>query len=183
LTGVVSRAGKCLSTGLCSKKGEVLVQLLRRIYRFLSKAEDRLYKALGVLIFVTICLAVLSVMFQVVYRFILLKFVSFSFPFTDEFSRYMLILGVYLTIPIVMKEGSHPSIDLVRNLLPKKVQEGSVLYHQGGYSFYAHRFYAFLGTGGAKPTGLFLPGSALAGSCTLRDSPGRLYYDDFSNDR
>ena len=65
-------------------------------------------------------LTILSVTFQILYRFVIIKFFSFSFPFTEEFSRYAIILVVYLAIPMAMKEQMQPSIDFVINILSKR---------------------------------------------------------------
>lgn len=102
------------------------MHVLKGIYRILHTFESYLYKILEKIIFVFFSLIVLSVAFQILYRFVIIKFISFSFPFTEEFSRYAMILVVYLTIPMVMKEGNHPSIDIVRNILSERGK--NVLY-------------------------------------------------------
>lgn len=102
------------------------MHVLTGIYVILHTFESYLYKILEKIIFVLFSLTVLSVAFQIFYRFVIIKFFSFSFPFTEEFSRYVIILAVYLTIPMTMKEGTQPAIDLVRNILPERGK--NVLY-------------------------------------------------------
>ncbi len=94
---------------------------LGAVYYRLDKAEDFLHKKiLQPLAFVSLTASALSCLFQILYRFILSKLFSFTFPYTDEFTRYSIIVGVWLIVPIVMKQGLHPSIDLLRDALKGK---------------------------------------------------------------
>ena len=76
----------------------------------LSHAVNRLLEAIaGVLI--ALCTAAL--LFQVLYRFVIVKFFSFSFPFTEEFARYALIWASYLCIGMCLKEWSQSSVNFL----------------------------------------------------------------------
>ena len=97
------------------------MDVLGTIYYRLDKAENFLHKkVLQPLAFVSLAASALSCLFQILYRFILSKFVDFTFPYTDEFTRYTIILSVWLIVPIIMKQGLHPSVDLLRDALKGK---------------------------------------------------------------
>lgn len=92
----------------------------KALYRKLKSLGDKFDNFLKIVVGVQIGLAALTILFQVFYRFIIVKFVSFSFPFTEEFSRYMIIWSAYLAIGICLKEGLHASVGIVPNILNDK---------------------------------------------------------------
>jgi len=79
-------------------------------------------KILMPLAFTAVFLAALSMLFQVFFRLVLIHYVNFSFPYTDELTRYLLIATTYLMAPVVIKEGSAPGLDLLQNVLRGKVK-------------------------------------------------------------
>lgn len=96
---------------------------LGTVYYRLDKAENFLHKKiLQPLAFVSLTASALSCLFQILYRFILSKLFSFTFPYTDEFTRYTIIVSVWLIVPIIMKQGLHPSVDLLRDALKGKAK-------------------------------------------------------------
>ena len=94
-------------------RGAVLYQKLKRI-------GDRADRILEKLVAVLLALLVLAIVFQVLYRFVIVKFVSFSFPFTEEFARYLLMWITYLILGVCFKEGMHASVAFLHTVLPKK---------------------------------------------------------------
>lgn len=58
-------------------------------------------------------LCFLTLLFQVFYRMIIVKFVAFSFPFTEEFARYVLIWITYLISGVNIYEGSMVAINFI----------------------------------------------------------------------
>lgn len=94
--------------------------ILSRLYYGMDKASKAVSKALEIIAGVLIVLCAAALFFQVLYRFIIVKFVSFSFPFTEEFARYALIWSAYLCVGMCLKEGSMASVNLVYDRLGPK---------------------------------------------------------------
>lgn len=78
---------------------------LNKLYLNLKKISDCLQRVLETIAAFLIIVCSLALLFQVFYRFIIIKYVSFSFPFTEEIAKYALIWSVYLMIGICLKEG------------------------------------------------------------------------------
>jgi len=90
---------------------------------FYSKLESfsmRLSKILEAVSALLIFICFLTLLFQVLYRFVIIKFFSFSFPFTEEFSRYLLVWAVYLIAGVNLREGSMVAINFVYDKLGVK---------------------------------------------------------------
>lgn len=87
------------------------------IYSVLNKVSNAANKALGLLAGVLIALCAAALLFQVLYRFVIVKFFSFSFPFTEEFARYALIWSAYLCLGINLKDGSQSAVNFLYDRL------------------------------------------------------------------
>lgn len=99
---------------------------IKKLYHGLNKVSGVAQKILeGFIAFLVITCA-LDLFFQVVYRFIILKFVSFSFPFTEEYARYALIWMTYLCAGMCYKNGSMAAVNLVFDRLKPKAR--TILY-------------------------------------------------------
>lgn len=90
------------------------------LYAALEKASQRINKVLEYLVSFLVVTCAAALFFQVIYRFIIIKFVSFSFPFTEEYARYALIWLTYLSIGICYKEGTMASVNLLFDKLNGK---------------------------------------------------------------
>lgn len=90
------------------------------LYAALEKTSQRINKVLEYLVSFLVVTCAAALFFQVIYRFIIVKFVSFSFPFTEEYARYALIWLTYLCIGICYKEGSMASVNLLFDKLQGK---------------------------------------------------------------
>lgn len=90
------------------------------LYQKLKRIGDRLDSVLEKIVAVLMALLVLAIVFQVLYRFVIVKFVSFSFPFTEEFARYMLMWITYLILGVCFKDGMHACVAFLSAALPKK---------------------------------------------------------------
>ena len=86
----------------------------------MNKLSGILNKVFEMMAAVLIVLCTAALIFQVLYRFIIVKFFSFSFPFTEEFARYALIWAAYLSIGACLKEGSHAVVNIVFDKLRGK---------------------------------------------------------------
>ena len=87
--------------------------MIKKIYVFLNRISNFIQKPLEFLIAFFLMTGIISVIFQVFYRYVLVKTFSFSFPYTEEYSRYTLIWMTYLGAGIVLKEGSLVSLSLL----------------------------------------------------------------------
>jgi TRAP-type C4-dicarboxylate transport system permease small subunit len=100
---------------------------VKKLYISLSKVSDKASRILESVSAILIAACTLTLLFQVLYRFVIIKFVSFSFPFTEEFARYALIWSVYLVIGVCLKEGTQASVNFVYDRL--KLPAKTVLYY------------------------------------------------------
>ncbi len=103
------------------------MQAVRTLYVAMDRLSRRFTKVLEWIAALLIALCTAALLFQVLYRFVIVKFVSFSFPFTEEFARYALIWAAYLSIGICLKEGSHAVVNLIFDRLSG--QNRLALYH------------------------------------------------------
>jgi len=92
------------------------------LYKGLEKISKIVSVVLGYLVSFLVVSCCAALFFQVIYRFIIVKFVSFSFPFTEEYARYALIWMTYLSISICYKEESMASVNLVYDKLHGKAK-------------------------------------------------------------
>ncbi len=83
------------------------------------KGKDYLEKILEVGTFLAFTVLVLNVTFQVVTRF---AFPQFSVVWTEEASRFLFIYAVVFAAPLAMKKKEYVNVDIVLEILPKKVR-------------------------------------------------------------
>ncbi len=88
-------------------------ELWYRIYGRLDRLSKVASKGLECATALFVLASFLTLLFQVLYRFVIVKFFAFSFPFTEEFARYLLIWTVYLLIGVNLREGSMVAISFV----------------------------------------------------------------------
>ncbi len=84
-----------------------------KVYNRLKKIRDRMDKVIEHLIVGLLVLLVATITFQVLYRFVIVKFVAFSFPFTEEIAIYSMVWGTYLAMGVCLKEGMHSSVNIL----------------------------------------------------------------------
>lgn len=102
------------------------------VYEKLESFSGKLTKVLETVSALLILICFITLLFQVFYRFVIVKYFSFSFPFTEEFSRYLLVWTVYLIAGVNLREGSMVAINFVYDKLGKRSK--AILY----YSKFAH---------------------------------------------
>ena len=90
------------------------------LYRKLKRAGDRLDRILERLAVIMLALLVATIAFQVLYRFVIVKIVAFSFPFTEEFARYLLMWITYVVLGVCFKDGMHSGVSFLSSALPRK---------------------------------------------------------------
>ena len=87
--------------------------VMKTLYRGMNKISDIICWILSVLIVAIVVLNAGSVFLQVINRYIIVKVSKFSFPGTDEISRYSMIWLCYVALPIVYREGAMAQLDLI----------------------------------------------------------------------
>ena len=97
---------------------------MKALYKGLNKISDIICTILSILIVAIVVLNAGSVFLQVVNRYIIVKVSRFSFPGTDEVSRYSMIWLCYVALPLVYREGAMAQLDLVFDRLGKKGKMG-----------------------------------------------------------
>lgn len=103
------------------KKGVLNMALnMKQLYLKLEAIQKKCFKVLIFLALTLLVSVVLSIVFQVIYRNIIVKFFSFSFPFTEEFARIGIIWVSYLLLPVCLKEGRHASVTLIIDRLNQR---------------------------------------------------------------
>lgn len=95
---------------------------MKTIYRTMNRFSTHMHTVLMTLGGLMIALCFLALLFQVLYRFVIIKFVSFSFPFTEEFARYALIWSCYLSIAACLREGSQAAVNFIYDRLEGKAR-------------------------------------------------------------
>lgn len=93
---------------------------MEKLYNTLNKISNVICKILCAFIIAVVIMNAGSVFLQVVNRYIIVKISDFSFPWTEELSRYSMIWLCYLALPIVYREGSMAQLDLIFDRLGKK---------------------------------------------------------------
>lgn len=97
---------------------------IRKVYHGLNKISGVAQKILEAITAFLMITCALDLFFQVVYRFILLNFITISFPFTEEYARYALIWTTYLCAGMCYKNGSMAAVNIVFDRLkptPRKI--------------------------------------------------------------
>ncbi len=99
----------------------------KKLYKSLDTASVKLTKGLEAVSALLIFICFLTLLFQVFYRFVIVKFFSFSFPFTEELARFLLIWTIYLIAGVNLREGSMVSINYIYDRLGIKGR--SIMYY------------------------------------------------------
>ena len=93
------------------------IRIMKTAYHALNRFSRVLSLAAEWLGGIMIALCFFALFFQVLYRFVLVKLFSFSFPFTEEFARYALAWSCYLCIGVCLREGSQASVNFLYDRL------------------------------------------------------------------
>lgn len=86
---------------------------LKQIYDMLERFERKLHWLLEKLIVIMMFIVTLDVVYQVLYRTVIVKFVTIPSVFTEEFARYGIIWIMFLLLPICMKEGRFAAVTVL----------------------------------------------------------------------
>ena len=93
---------------------------MKNLYDRMNQVSNVICKILCALIVAVVIVNAGTVLLQILNRHVIVKISDFSFPWTEELSRYSMIWLCYLTIPVVYREGSMAQLDLLFDRLGKK---------------------------------------------------------------
>ena len=96
------------------------------VYRTSKSIRDVLDWIIERLLVVFMIVLVFSVVLQVLYRFVIVKYVAFSLPFTEELARYLLVWITYLALGVCLKEGLHASFTVLSDTMAPRA--GRILH-------------------------------------------------------
>ncbi|MDR1316655.1 MAG: TRAP transporter small permease subunit [Spirochaetales bacterium] len=91
----------------------------RTIYCVLNKGSNTISRILGILLTLLVVACACSVILQVFNRYVIVKISDFSFSFTDELSRLLMVNITYIAIALCLREGSMAQVDLIFSRLNK----------------------------------------------------------------
>ena len=94
-------------------------KVLNALLDVLEKISNVGIKVLDFISAILIALCALDLFYQVIYRFIIVKFVTIPSVFTEEFARYALIWVTYLAVAGCYRAGSMASVNLIYDKLSK----------------------------------------------------------------
>ncbi|MEA5012176.1 MAG: TRAP transporter small permease [Angelakisella sp.] len=98
------------------------MNIVKTIYHVGSKLSDMVEMVLkAILVFLAFGCA-FDLLLQVVYRFLLVHFVSFSLTWTNELAQNFIVWMTYLAIGICYKENSMASVNLVYDKLKPRAK-------------------------------------------------------------
>ena len=96
--------------------------MLKAIYAGLSRISDIMQKIIEVILAILIATSLFDLLFQIAYRFIIIKFVALHASFTEEYARYAMIWIAYLGISVCFKEGTMPTLNLLTDAFKGKAK-------------------------------------------------------------
>lgn len=93
---------------------------LKKTYRVLHMGSNYICKAISAISFSFVVLCVLTVLLQVINRYVIVKVSDYSATFTDELARFLLIWISYIAVAMCFREGSMAQVDLLYSRFGKK---------------------------------------------------------------
>jgi TRAP-type C4-dicarboxylate transport system permease small subunit len=91
--------------------------VLKKLYTVLNFGSNVISKILTALLVLLVFSCASTVFLQVINRYIIVKISDLSFSFTDELSRWLMIIITYLAVGICVREGSMAQVDLIYSRL------------------------------------------------------------------
>ena len=94
------------------------MEQLKNVYHKLDNIENKVYKVCAVLGAIAMGIAFCAIFLQVLYRYVLSRFMNLPFAFTEELARYCLFWIVYLLLPSIIKDG----LEAANTFLPSQLK-------------------------------------------------------------
>ncbi len=93
---------------------------LHGVYNVLDKISNIIQKIIEAIVVLLVLSCAADLLLQVVYRFVLVHFVSWSCPWTTEYAQDALIWITYFMVGICYKEGSMASVNFIYDRVGKR---------------------------------------------------------------
>ena len=93
------------------------MKIIKTLYKSGNKLSDLIEKVLKVILILLVLGSAADLFLQVLYRFVLVKFVNFSMTWTNELAQVFLIWMAYLAVGICYKENSMASVNFLYDRL------------------------------------------------------------------
>ena len=90
---------------------EVFMERKQSLISKIGKYADNIETAIASVAFAFMCIFVLT---TIVYRYVLKE----PIHWTEEASRYLMIVGIFIAMPVAVRDHVHLGIDIFINLLP-----------------------------------------------------------------
>ena len=116
------------------------MNIIKTLYRSCSRVSDMIDKVLKVILVLLVLGSALDLFLQVLYRFVLVHFVSFSMTWTNELAQNFLVWMTYLAVGICYKENSMASVNFLYDRLKPRSNYHTASLHLPGYMVYGAPF-------------------------------------------
>lgn len=94
--------------------------VLKKTYRVLHRGSDYICKAISAISFGFVVLCTLTVLLQVINRYVIVKLTDYSATFTDELARFLLMWISYTAVAMCFREGTMAQVDMIYSRCGKK---------------------------------------------------------------
>ena len=92
----------------------------KRLYQGMHAVSNLLCKLTGFISFCFVVLCTLTVLLQIVNRYVIVKVSNYSATFTDELARFLFIWISYTAVSMCLREGSMAQVDILYTRLGKR---------------------------------------------------------------
>ena len=93
---------------------------LKQLYKGMHMVSNLLCKLTGAVSFAFVVLCTLTVLLQIINRYVIVKVSNYSATFTDELARFLFIWIAYTAVSMCLREGSMAQVDMIYTRLGKK---------------------------------------------------------------
>lgn len=95
---------------------------VRGLYRRMNRFSDLCERVIRIILFALVLSCAFDLALQVLYRFVLVHFVSFKATWTTEYAQDAIVWITYLTVGICYKENTMASVNLLFDRLHGRVK-------------------------------------------------------------
>lgn len=139
---------------------------LKQIYRLMHQVSNYICSAISAISFGLVLLCTLTVLLQVINRYVIVRYTNYSATFTDELARFLLIWISYTAVALCLREGSMAQVDIIYSRLNKKGRVAMFLFTRVvmGFVLYViirHGFWFTAKKGSYHSAMLNIPGNIL----------------------
>lgn len=93
------------------------MKFINLLYTKGNKISDYIWVVLRIVLAIILFTCALDLLYQVLYRFIIVKITTISSPFTEEYARYAMIWCCFLALPHCYKAADMPALNFFIDLV------------------------------------------------------------------